>query len=185
MSQSLRIRFSHVGLFVTDLARMEDFYSRFLGLTVTDRGPLGEHGLVFLSGDPAEHHQIVLVSGRPAGLPFNVINQLSFRVPDLGALRAFHSALQHESVTDIAPVTHGNALSLYFRDPEGNRIELYMDTPWYVEQPMRIGLDLSLSDEALWAWIEERVRVLPGFRPAEDWRAEIRRRMAAELAGPR
>lgn len=42
--------------------------------------------LVFLSRDPNEHHQLVLASGRPAESNppgFNVINQISLRVPDL------------------------------------------------------------------------------------------------------
>ena len=32
------IAFSHVGIHVTDLRRMVEFYTRFLGFTVTDRG---------------------------------------------------------------------------------------------------------------------------------------------------
>ena len=38
---------------------------------------------------------------------------------------------------------HGNAWSLYFRDPEGNRLEVFCDTQWYVEQPCLEDLDLS------------------------------------------
>ena len=34
------VSFSHFGLYVTDLARMEDFYTRVLGLLVSDRGKL-------------------------------------------------------------------------------------------------------------------------------------------------
>jgi catechol 2,3-dioxygenase-like lactoylglutathione lyase family enzyme len=56
---------SHFGIDVTDVDRMADFYTRVLGLLVSDRGPL-ENGptLVFLSRNPDEHHQLVLVSGR-------------------------------------------------------------------------------------------------------------------------
>lgn len=32
----------------------------------------------------------------------------------------------------VAPRNHGNAWSIYFADPEGNRIELYTPSPWYV-----------------------------------------------------
>ena len=35
------LRFSHFGFFVRDMTRMEDFYVRVLGLTVTDRGGRG------------------------------------------------------------------------------------------------------------------------------------------------
>lgn len=172
------LAFSHVGFHVTNLERMASFYTRFLGFTVTDRGRLGEAELVFLSRDPAEHHQIVLVAGRPAGLAFNPINQISFRVDGFAGLRTLYNRLCAEELPEIAPVSHGNALSVYFRDPEGNRIELFVDTPWYVEQPLRIPMDMNRSDDELWRWAEETARRQPGFRPAESWRAEIARRMA-------
>jgi catechol-2,3-dioxygenase len=77
-------------------------------------------------------------------------------------------------------VTHGNAVSVYFRDPEGNRVELFCDTPWYVTQPVREPVDLSLSDEALMHALEMRAREMPGFRPRSEWRAEMARRMGLE-----
>ena len=66
--------FSHMGLSVKDISKMEDFYTRVLGFTVTDRGHAGGMKLVFLSRDPMDHHQIVLASGRPAELPANTDN---------------------------------------------------------------------------------------------------------------
>jgi len=168
------LSFSHVGLFVHDLERMADFYTRLLGFAVSDRGQLGKTSLVFLTRDPGEHHQIVLASGRPEELPFNAINQISFRMHDFAGLREMYRAVTAEKgCSEIAPVSHGNALSVYFRDPEGNRIELFVDTPWYVDQPMRIPMDMSLPDAALWKWAEETARARPGYRPVETWRAEL------------
>jgi catechol-2,3-dioxygenase len=176
-----RLSFSHMGIFVTDVARMQDFYTRVLGFTVTDCGELetGEASmaLVFLSRDPREHHQIVLASGRPADAGFNPINQISFRLEDFAGLRELHRRLQHEPVTHLAPVSHGNALSVYFRDPEGNRVELFVDTPWYVRQPLRVPMDMKLSDAELWAWAEAQAREQPGFQPVEEWRAQIKKKM--------
>ena len=166
-----------MGMFVADVARMEDFYTRLLGFTVTDRGKLATYELVFLSREPAEHHQIVLVSGRPADLPFNPINQVSFRMAEFAGLREMHRRLLAEGVRELHPVSHGNALSVYFLDPEANRIELFVDTPWYVEQPLRIPMDMSLPDAELWAWAEREARELPGFKPVGEWRAEMTRRM--------
>jgi len=167
--------FSHMGMFVADAARMEDFYTRVLGFAVTDRGMLGPTALVFLSRDPREHHQIVLASGRPPEAGFNPINQISFRMADFAGLREMHRRLQEEQVAELAPVSHGNALSVYFRDPEKNRIELFIDTPWYVQQPMRIPMDMKLSDAELWKWAEGEARRSPGFMPVEQWRAGLSR----------
>ena len=69
MSTAPAIAFSHIGIYVTDLAPMEAFYTGVFGFTVTDRGhldtPRGQVALVFLSRDPGEHHQFVLAAGRP------------------------------------------------------------------------------------------------------------------------
>lgn len=176
------LTFSHVGFFVADLARMEDFYARVLEFTVTDRGRLpGPHGpidLVFLSRDPAEHHQIVLVSGRPERLEFNVINQISLKADSLATLKTMHARMQGESgASEITPVTHGNALSVYVRDPEGNRLELYFDLPWYVSQPMRVPVDLARSEADILATAESHARSLPGFRSRAEWQQEMAQRM--------
>jgi catechol-2,3-dioxygenase len=166
-----------MGMYVADLARMEDFYTRVLGFAVTDRGELGGTSIVFLSLDPAEHHQIILASGRPKDLPFNPINQVSFRLAELAALRQMARRLMDEGVRDLAPVSHGNALSVYFRDPEGNRLELFVDTPWYVRQPLRLPMDLDLPDAELWAWAEREARKQPDFQPVERWRRGIAERL--------
>ena len=175
---SPELSFSHVGFFVRDIERMEDFYTRLLGFAVSDRGQMGNTKFVFLTRDVREHHQIVMASGRPDNLAFNAINQISFRMGDFAGLREMYRAVQAEKgVSEIAPVSHGNALSVYFRDPEGNRIELFVDTPWYVKQPLRLPMDMRLSDDELWAWAEREAKKQPGFQPVEQWRAEVSRRM--------
>jgi catechol 2,3-dioxygenase len=171
------LRFSHFGFYVRDMAAMEAFYSGVLGLTVTDRGQLGPVELVFMSRDPEEHHQIVLASGRPAEAHFNPINQISFRVPDVAALRALSRRLRAAEAADLIAVTHGNAISIYFRDPEGNRLEVFFDTPWYCEQPLREPVDLEQPDDALMAQSEAVARARPGFKPRAQWVAEMRERM--------
>lgn len=180
------LTFSHIGLYVHDIARMEDFYTRVLEFTVTDRGQLpGPDGemldLVFTSRDPDEHHQIVLITGRPEQLPFNVINQLSLKADSLATLREMHRRLVECGARNISPVTHGNAISVYALDPEGTRLELYLDMPWYVSQPMRVPMDFSLDDVALMQAVEAHARELPGFKPRSEWRQEMAARMGIPL----
>ena len=185
MSHAPSIAFSHVGIYVSNIARMEAFYTRFLGFTVTDRGtldtPRGDVNLVFLSRDPAEHHQIVLATGRPAEPGFNTINQMSFRVDSLATLRGLYRGMVEGEMcgemSEVSPACHGNALSVYVRDPEGNRLELFVDTPWYVNQPLRVPFDFSLDDDQLWAWAEAHAKSLPGFKPRALWVQEMSVRM--------
>ncbi|RKP47151.1 VOC family protein [Pararobbsia silviterrae] len=180
------LSFSHVGVYVRDLATMERFYRDVLDFTVTDRGRLpgaaGWVDLVFLSRDPDEHHQIVLASGRPDGEHFNVINQISLRADSLATLRDFYRRLRELGVQGLQPVTHGNAISLYVRDPEGNRLELFIDTPWYVSQPMKVDIDLDLPQDLLMEQIEAHARSLPGFEPRAVWRARMAGWMGVETA---
>lgn len=171
------LSFSHIGIYVSDPARMEDFYTRVLGFAVTDRGLLGSTALIFLTRDAQEHHQIVLAAGRPPAGGFNTINQISFRLADLAGLREMVRRLKNERVRELAPVSHGNALSVYLKDPEGNRIELFIDTPWYVQQPLRVPINLELSDADLWASVEREARKQPGFAPVGQWRSALKKKL--------
>lgn len=183
MSTTTSIAFSHVGIFVRDLDRMLAFYQRVLGLVLTDRGFLPGRELAFLSGDPREHHQVVLASGRTGALEDKVINQVSFRVGSLEQLRGMFQRLQQEpEASDFRAVNHGNAWTLYFRDPEGNRLELFVDSPWYIAQPRADALDLRLAAAQILAETEDMCRADPSFQPAEVWRAALAERIRAAQA---
>jgi len=177
MSSTPAVHFSHIGIFVSDIARMERFYTGFLGFLVSDSGDLGTVRMVFLSRNPHDHHQIVLVEGRPAEAAFSVINQISLRVEDLSALRHFQANAEKHGASNVHAMTHGNAISVYFWDPEGNRVEVFIDTPWYVQQPFRHPIDLSLPDQEVWRWAEAHARNLPGFRPVSEWQQQFQTRV--------
>jgi catechol-2,3-dioxygenase len=180
MATSPPVSFSHVGIYVTDLERMEDFYTRVLGLLVSDRGRLpGGPDLVFLSRNPDEHHQVVLASGRPAGVEFNVVNQISFRLPALADLKAMHARAREEGIKQFRIVTHGNAWSVYFADPEGNRVEVFVDTPWHTPQPVAEPFDLEAPMETIERETEALCRSRPGFMSRAEWRRAQVARMAA------
>jgi catechol-2,3-dioxygenase len=179
MTTSPPVSFSHFGIYVTDLARMEDFYTRVLGLLVSDRGQVpGGSDLVFLSRDPDEHHQIVLATGRPPGVEFNVVNQISFKLPTLADLKAMHARARDEGTKQFRIVTHGNAWSVYFADPEGNRVEVFVDTPWHTPQPVVEPFDIEAPVEVIERETEALCRNRPGFLSREQWRAAQVTRMA-------
>lgn len=178
LSRPGALSFSHLGFYVRDLPRMTRFYRERLGFFQTDQGNLGPVQLVFLSRDPSEHHQIVLASGRPEGPGFNLLNQISLRVPDLDTLRAVRQRVSADAdVSELLTVTHGNAISIYFRDPEGNRLEIFLDTPWYCEQPLREPIDIDRPDAEVMAQAEALARTRPRFQPRATWRAEMERLM--------
>ena len=178
MTSPLKARFKHVGIYVQDLPAMADFYTRWFGLVQTDGG-LGSSGKgAFFSSDPSEHHQIVMVVGRdPASKP--TINQLSFLVDDLQTLKAYWRKALDEQVKISMIKSHGNALSVYVLDPEGNQCEIYCHTPWYVRQPAGKPLDLSLSDDDILLQVEHDARTDPSFMTREAWMEQVARQMTA------
>ena len=180
------LAFSHMGLSVRDIAKMEDFYSRVLGFTVTDRGEAGGMKLVFLSRNPMDHHQIVLATGRPREMPANTanpqfgpsINQISFKMGSLADLRRLHAQLLEEGHDNLYPCNHGIAWSLYAHDPEGNNLEFFVDSAWYITQPFLVPLDLSKSDNEIFALTQRLCESSPGYEIYSTWRERIAARMA-------
>jgi catechol 2,3-dioxygenase len=186
------LMFSHMGLSVIDIDRMEDFYTRVLGFTVTDRGKAAGMQLVFLSRDPGDHHQIVLATGRPPRLPENVanahfgpsINQISFKVASLAELRAMYERLLAEASPSLSPINHGISWSVYSHDPEGNNLEFFTDTDWYIIQPLLEPLDFSMPDAQILAQTRKLCETSPGYEPYSQWRERIGKRMVRYVPEP-
>ena len=162
------IALSHFEIYVRDLESMKEFYTRYLGFIETDKGE-GEDGMVFLSRNPDEHHQLVLTPRQSRKPAESTVDHIAFRVDSIPNLRVFHEALSTGSTT-MQTVSHGTTWSIYFRDPEGNRLELFTDTPWHVNQPCRFEINFELSDEKLLEFTEQAIKNLPGFRAVGDWR---------------
>ena len=115
-SDKIRVRFSHLGLVVSDIKMMEDFYTRVVGFEKTDSGTASQGvTMTFMTMDPSEHHQVFLVEGKPDELPSNtlipdgppVLHHLSFRVESLDDLRKMYKRLKPEVKDDPWTVTHG------------------------------------------------------------------------------
>ena len=181
MPNSPKPRLTHFALFCRDIEKMTDFYTRVMGLTVTDQGPHPDPevdvDMVFLSADPEEHHQFVLVTGRPDDVNFALNQQMSFTLRNLDELREMYCRAGAENPGSVRQVCHGNAWSIYFNDPEGNRIELYVATPWHVPQPHGDALDLGQDNDRIISQTEAHCRADPGFMTAAERRAEMSRMM--------
>ncbi len=177
MTSEIHPQLSHCGVYARDIDTMVAFYTKTIGLVVSDRGISSRGGeLAFMTAAPGHHHQLVIVSGRaPEGV--STVNQLSFKVADLDQLKATHRRVGEAGVTEIRQTSHGNALSIYFPDPEGNMVEIYMDTPWYVPQPHGVPIDLSSPNDEIMAQTEKHCRETSGFMPLEEWQAEVERRL--------
>jgi len=135
----------HVGIYVRDPQLMIEFYSGFLGMSVTDRG--ADDWIVFLSANPAvEHHEFAMVRSEDHK---SEPQQISFTVASLADLKNFHAEILDRGFPVEMVVNHGNAIGCYFRDPEGNVVEVYWHTGKDWPQPYADPIDLSQSEEEL------------------------------------
>ena len=188
MADDPPITISHAGFFVFDLDRMVDFFTTVHGLEVSDRGVIedrdGDTEAAFLSADPRDHHQLVMYSGRTGDGDYKHFNHISFRLPSLDRLREIHAALAaYPGVTEVTTMNHGHAWSVYFFAPEGNRSEVFVDTPWHVAQPFEGTLDLALSDDDIHAYTEKILSADPSVMPRAEWDRKMAAKFAAK-AGP-
>jgi catechol-2,3-dioxygenase len=86
--------------------------------------------LAFLTYDD-EHHRLAILSAphlvendrTAAGL-----EHVAFTYADFDSLIATYERLAAEDITPIAPIHHGMTLSMYYADPDGNQVELQVDT---------------------------------------------------------
>ena len=180
----MQLRLAHTVLKVRDLAAMLEFYESVLGFRVSDRGPLPKPGapeIVFLSQVSSDHHQIAFVETPDEGEAQGALEHVAFRVSSIGDVRRMIERLERDGrASDLSTVTHGNAWSVYFRDPEHNRLEVFCDSPWHVQQPVVVPWDRDMSDEELFAHTERHFSDQPGFAPMAEWAAEQARRVGED-----
>ena len=183
--------FSHFGITVRNLPLMERFYTEVLGFVESDRGEAAGLTMRFLTRDPFEHHQIVLSTGRPESIPDNTCNpfvgacihHISFRMGSLSDLRDMYGRLERGGATHLHPGNHGVMWAVYAKDPEGNTLEFYVNTPWYITQPFLVPLDFSKSDDELVVLTKELCEASPGYEPLASWRERIAKRIPVFVEG--
>ena len=118
----------HVVIKVRNQQRAEAFYNGLLGIPIAARYPqmsatfftLGNHHdfAVFAIGDDAE----------PAPAKSPGLLHVAFKIGDsIGELREARDKLEAAGLS-VQARDHGVSKSIYFDDPDGNCIELYIDS---------------------------------------------------------
>lgn len=149
----------HLGVYVKDVERSVDFYRDILGLEVSDRSPRGS---VFMTAQDrlAEHHELLIVPGRKEGTD-NTLQQISFRCASLADVKEFHRLFLERRVPIQRTVTHGNTVSIYFEDPDGNSVEVYWPTGIDVPQPFGQPVDLTEGEGEIMARVKQLIAERP------------------------
>jgi catechol-2,3-dioxygenase len=135
----------HVGVYVRDIERSVAFYRDIIGLHVSDRSPRGG---VFMTAQErtVEHHELLLAPGRNDESNVNVLQQVSFRCATLKDVKDFYKTFVDNQVPINRVVSHGNTVSVYAQDPDGNSVEVYWPSGIDVPQPFGKPMDLTKSE---------------------------------------
>jgi len=138
----------HVVVRVTDRERAERFYNGVLGLPICAR--FDEQGVKMAFFTLGNHHDFAVmeVSGEGGGRSESAVglDHVAFNIgTTLDELREAKSKLEAAGIQPN-PVDHEVTQSLYFEDPDGNGIELYVDTSdvWRRE-PQRVAQIAALE----------------------------------------
>ena len=132
----------HVVLRVTDLGRAERFYNGLLGLPIVTR--FDQDGMKMTFFTLGNHHDFAVmeVSGEGSSAAESAVglHHVAFKIGDsLDDLREAKSHLEAGGVT-VNPVDHEVTKSLYFNDPDGNGVEVYVDaSDVWKREPARVA----------------------------------------------
>ena len=123
-----RTRVGHIHLRVADLDRAIAFYRDVMGFEVQQ---LYGDKAAFLSAG-GYHHHIGLntwesAGGNPPPAGHTGLYHVAFLYPDRPALAEALRSVLDAGVTLDGAADHGVSEALYFRDPDGNGIEIYRD----------------------------------------------------------
>ena len=147
-------RLAHIFYMTRRYEAMIDWYC-----TVFEARPVhGNPALTFLAYDD-ENHRFAIANldvmrpggdGRQGDIG---VNHIAFTYAGAGALLETYARLRAAGITPYWPIHHGLTLSLYYLDPDGNRIELQADAlgvddawafmagPVFGANPIGVGFD--------------------------------------------
>ena len=148
-------KFAHVVYSTRRFEEMVDWYQKVFEATVAYQSP----AFAFLTYDD-EHHRfafanlsVLCPSSEVPPRGKEGVNHVAYTYANLGDLLATYERLKEMEVLPYWRIHHGITLSLYYQDPDGNRMEFqvdacsveeanaYMRTPAFAANPAGVGID--------------------------------------------
>lgn len=123
-------KLAHVVYMTRRFEEMIAWYQKVFEARVQYQNP----ALAFLTYDD-EHHRFAFANMsviRPDRVDANVsagigVNHVGYTYADLGELLETYDRLKQQGITPYWRIHHGLTLSVYYRDPDGNRMEFQVD----------------------------------------------------------
>lgn len=120
------IQIAHVVLKTARYSESVDWYCRLFQAEIALANPR----ITFLSYDD-EHHRIAIINGgeslKPKLEDAAGVDHFAFSYETLSELLAVYGRLKSQGILPARSINHGMTISFYYRDPDGNRVELQVD----------------------------------------------------------
>ena len=159
-------RLAHIVLQTNQLTALKDWYLKVLDARIVYENPQ----IAFLTFDE-EHHRLAIaqVPGLVERTTLTVgLFHSAFTFDSLEELLAKYEDLKEQGIEPRMPVQHGVTTSIYYRDPDGNFVELqvdnfatpdeateYMRSPEYTAEPIGPSFDPDAMLKALRSGVPE------------------------------
>ncbi|KAH0423213.1 biphenyl-2,3-diol 1,2-dioxygenase 2 [Colletotrichum kahawae] len=116
---------AHLVLRTNNAKRLVDFYTKFLNARVVH----GSELITFLTWDHEHHRLAILHDATATPRPENScgMDHFALTFDSLGALLTSYRARKEMGFEPAYCVHHGMSTSMYYRDPDGNKIETQVD----------------------------------------------------------
>lgn len=122
-------KLAHIFLRTDNFQQMIDYYLAFLGAHVVYQN----ENIAFLTYDD-EHHRIALLkvpanttTSSPSPPASRGLEHIAFTFDSLSELLLAYRQRKQLGMLPVWPVNHGPTTSIYYQDPDGNRIETQID----------------------------------------------------------
>lgn len=132
----------HAVLHVGDVDVSTDWYCDVLGMEVVVAPPRFRGR--FLSFGRRDHDIALFERGDVEGAGGREYNHLAFELDgDLADLKAFRRRLLEKGVTITGTVDHGISFGIYFLDPDGHQLEVFLQRTAVDADPKQVFRELG------------------------------------------
>ncbi len=152
LTMSAPAKLAHFVLRTSDIDRLASWYCRVLEAKVVHRNKF----IAFATFDD-EHHRVAFLDrgfDKNPDPESNGVDHIAFTYESLGDLLSTYVRLRQEQILPERTINHGMTTSMYYVDPDGNRIELqvenfkdpqqgldFMNGPVFEENPIGVLFD--------------------------------------------